>query len=62
MNEKEKVLQEAKAENPITLQALLTEIKEAVDELFVASIQQENNVLYMHFLNGQRFALTVKEL
>lgn len=62
MNEKGKVVKEAKAEAHITQQALLTELKAAIGDLFVVNVKQAENELYLHFLNGQRFALTVKEL
>ena len=62
MNEKEKVLTEVQAEPTITKQTLLTELRTAIEDLFVATIKEENGELRLQFFNGQRFALTVKEL
>ncbi|MBQ5929577.1 MAG: hypothetical protein IIX02_02185 [Clostridia bacterium] len=62
MNEKEKELAAAQAEEMITKQALLTEIAAAIGDLFVAEVKQEEDGLRLEFLNGQQFALTVNEL
>ena len=62
MNEKEKELAAAQAEEMITKQALLTEIAVAIGDLFVAEVKQEEDGLRLEFLNGQQFALTVNEL
>ena len=62
MNEKEKALAAAQAENIITKQALLTEITAAIGDLFVAEVKQENDGLRLQFLNGQQFLLTVAEV
>ena len=62
MNEKEKALAAAQAEETITKQALLTEIEVAIRELFVANVTQEKDSLRLQFLNGQQFLFSVTQL
>lgn len=40
---------------------LVLEIKEALADIYVAEITEENGALHLRFLNGQNFSLCVKE-
>ncbi len=40
---------------------LITEIKAALEDLFVAEIEEEEGKLLLKFENGQKFALSLEE-
>ena len=48
-------MEKIKAEN------LATEIKEALEEVFVAELTQKQENILLRFLNGQKFILSIKE-
>ncbi len=46
----------------ITKQELLTEMKVALEDEFVASVTEEEDGIALRFLNGQKFRLSVEEV
>ena len=62
MNEQEKAHQAAKAEPTINEQDLLTELKEAIQDYFIAQADKEGDGLRLQFPNNQQFLLLVKAL
>ncbi len=55
------VHEDAKKEVPITKESLLTELKTALDDYFVAQISEDKEGILLRFLNGQQFILQVNE-
>ena len=53
--------EDAKKEAPITKESLLTEIKTALNDYFVAQISEDKDGILLKFLNGQQFILQVNE-
>ena len=53
--------EDAKKEAPITKESLLTEIKTALNDYFVAQICEDEDGILLKFLNGQQFILQVNE-
>ena len=53
--------EDAKKEPPITKESLLTEIKTALNDYFVAQISEDKDGILLKFLNGQQFILQVNE-
>ena len=45
----------------ITVENLVTEIKAALSDLFVAQITENQKGVTLSFVNGQKFLLTVQE-
>ena len=40
---------------------VLSQVKSAIDDLFVAKLIESEEGLEMYFLNGQKFSITIKE-
>ena len=53
--------EEAKKEAPFTKESLLTELKTALNDYFVAQISEDKEGLLLRVLNGQQFILQVNE-
>ena len=62
MNEQEKIYQENTQEPRIKQQDVLMELQSALQDYFVAEVKEMKGELWMQFPNGQRFALTIKEI
>lgn len=45
----------------IKTENLVTEIKAAISDLFVAQVAEEQGNILLQFVNGQKFVLSVKE-
>jgi len=56
-----KAVEDAKKENAIAKEALLEELKLAINDYFVAQIQKEEDGISMRFPNGQEFIIHVHE-
>lgn len=45
----------------IKVENLATEIKEALEEVFVAELTQKQENIFLRFFSGQKFVLSIRE-